>query len=45
VEQLPDGTEIRQGVWLSNTKSRCGKPSTDKLAALAALGLEWVATA
>ncbi|MEU1056844.1 Helicase associated domain protein [Streptomyces sp. NPDC005876] len=41
VEQLGDGTEVRLGVWLSNTKTRRAKLTPDKLAALAALGLEW----
>uniref|UniRef100_UPI003F496FD6 helicase associated domain-containing protein n=1 Tax=Streptomyces chartreusis TaxID=1969 RepID=UPI003F496FD6 len=43
VEALPDGTEIRLGVFLSNTKSRRGKLTADKLAALADLGLDWAA--
>ncbi|MDX3615945.1 DEAD/DEAH box helicase [Streptomyces europaeiscabiei] len=41
VERLEDGTEVRLGVFLSNSKSRRGKLTADKLAALAALGLEW----
>ncbi|MFI8522754.1 helicase associated domain-containing protein [Streptomyces sp. NPDC085481] len=44
VEQLPDGSEVKLGVFLSNTKSRRAKLTTDKLATLAALGLEWAAT-
>ncbi|WP_445398775.1 helicase associated domain-containing protein [Streptomyces sp. LE64] len=43
-EVLPDGSEVRLGVFLSNTKSRRAKLTTDKLAALADLGLEWAAT-
>ncbi|WP_437109859.1 hypothetical protein [Streptomyces sp. enrichment culture] len=43
-ERLADGTEVRLGVWLSNTKSRRGKLSADKLAALADLGVEWAPT-
>ncbi|MFI2458081.1 Helicase associated domain protein [Streptomyces sp. NPDC019539] len=43
VEALPDGTEVKLGVFLSNTKTRRAKLTTDKLAALAALGLEWAA--
>ena len=43
VEVLPDGTEVKLGVFLSNTKSRRGKLTTDKLQALAALGLNWAA--
>ncbi|MEU9056957.1 Helicase associated domain protein [Streptomyces sp. NPDC048384] len=41
VEQLEDGTEVRLGVFLSNSKSRRGKFTPDKLAALAALGIDW----
>ncbi|WP_436801414.1 helicase associated domain-containing protein [Streptomyces griseorubiginosus] len=41
VERLEDGTEIRLGVFLSNSKSRRAKLSADRLAALAALGLDW----
>jgi hypothetical protein len=40
---LPDGTEVKLGAFLNNSKSRRGKPGTDKLAALAALGLDWAA--
>ncbi|MFD5557776.1 Helicase associated domain protein [Streptomyces sp. NPDC127068] len=43
VEVLPDGTEIKLGVFLSNSKSRRGKLTVDRLAALAGLGLEWAA--
>ncbi|MGW6360904.1 helicase associated domain-containing protein, partial [Streptomyces sp. NPDC055092] len=43
VERLDDGTEVRLGVFLSNTKSRRAKLTTDKLHALAGLGLEWAA--
>ncbi|WP_121751227.1 DEAD/DEAH box helicase [Streptomyces sp. E2N166] len=43
VERLEDGTEVRLGVFLSNTKSRRASLTPDKLAALAALGLEWAA--
>ncbi|MET7978729.1 Helicase associated domain protein [Streptomyces mirabilis] len=43
VEALPDGTEVKLGVFLSNTKTRRAKLTPDKLAALAALGLEWAA--
>lgn len=43
VERLEDGTEVKLGVWLSNTKTRRAKLTPDKLAALAGLGLEWVA--
>ncbi|MFD2691989.1 helicase associated domain-containing protein, partial [Streptomyces phyllanthi] len=41
VERLEDGSEVKLGVFLSNTKTRRAKLATDKVAALAALGLEW----
>ncbi|WP_407077010.1 helicase associated domain-containing protein [Streptomyces sp. ODS05-4] len=41
VERLEDGTEVRLGVWLTNTKTRRAKLSAERLAALAALGLAW----
>lgn len=41
IEQLEDGTEVRLGVFLSNSKSRRAKLTADKLQALAALGLDW----
>ncbi|WP_108934779.1 DEAD/DEAH box helicase [Streptomyces ardesiacus] len=40
-ERLEDGTEVRLGVWVMNQKGRRAKLTTDKLAALADLGLEW----
>lgn len=43
VEQLEDGSEVKLGVFLSNSKSRRDKLTADKLAALAGLGLEWAA--
>ncbi|MEU3430480.1 DEAD/DEAH box helicase [Streptomyces gardneri] len=43
VEQLEDGTEVRLGVFLSNSKSRRAKLTADKLQALAGLGLDWAA--
>lgn len=43
VEVLPDGTGIKLGVFLSNTKSRRTKLAGDKLQQLAALGLAWAA--
>ncbi|MDX3232483.1 DEAD/DEAH box helicase [Streptomyces sp. ME19-01-6] len=43
VEALPDGSEVKLGVFLSNSKSRRAKLTVDKLAALASLGLEWAA--
>ncbi|WP_018569192.1 DEAD/DEAH box helicase [Streptomyces sp. PsTaAH-124] len=41
VEALPDGTEVKLGVFLSNSKSRRAKLPPDRLDALADLGLEW----
>ncbi|WP_422396791.1 Helicase associated domain protein [Streptomyces klenkii] len=41
VETLEDGTEIKLGVFLSNTKSRRAKLTADKKKALAELGLDW----
>ncbi|MGP3954126.1 Helicase associated domain protein [Streptomyces sp. 7N604] len=43
VEELEDGTEVKLGVFLSNTKTRRAKLAPAKLAQLAALGLEWAA--
>ncbi|MEV5012617.1 helicase associated domain-containing protein [Streptomyces sp. NPDC055692] len=42
---LIDGQEhaVKLGVFLSNTKSRRGKLTADRLQALAALGLKWAA--
>lgn len=44
VERLEDGTEVKLGVFLSNSKSRRTKLTDDKLAVLADIGLEWAAT-
>ncbi|MFC8247875.1 helicase associated domain-containing protein, partial [Streptomyces chartreusis] len=44
VEQLPDGTEVRLGVWIMNQKTRRTKLTPDKLTTLATLGLDWAAT-
>ncbi|MGW6360326.1 Helicase associated domain protein [Streptomyces sp. NPDC055092] len=41
VERLDDGTEVKLGVFLSNTKTRRAKLTTERLQALAALGLHW----
>lgn len=41
ISALEDGTEVKLGVFLSNSKTRHGKLSAGKLAALATLGLEW----
>ncbi|MFC8827415.1 hypothetical protein ACFT9I_18970 [Streptomyces sp. NPDC057137] len=43
VEALPDGSEVQLGAFLSNSKSRRAKLTTDKLQQLAALGLNWAA--
>ncbi|WP_328665221.1 Helicase associated domain protein [Streptomyces sp. NBC_00322] len=43
VETLEDGTEVKLGVFLSNTKTRRAKLTADKLQQLAELGLEWAA--
>ncbi|MFF3265031.1 Helicase associated domain protein [Streptomyces sp. NPDC002932] len=43
VEALPDGSEVKLGVFLSNSKSRRDKLTADRLTALAALGLRWAA--
>lgn len=44
VERLEDGSKVKLGVFLSNSKSRRAKLTADKLAALAGLGLDWAAT-
>ncbi len=44
VEALRDGTEVKLGVFLTNTKTRRAKLTTDKLTTLAELGLKWAAT-
>ncbi|MFF7890225.1 Helicase associated domain protein [Streptomyces sp. NPDC020794] len=41
VERLEDGTEIKLGVFLSNTKARRVKLTSEQLAQLANLGLDW----
>ncbi|MFF3863388.1 helicase associated domain-containing protein [Streptomyces sp. NPDC002209] len=41
VEQFPDGTEHRTGVWIVNQKQRRDRLDADQLAALAALGVDW----
>ncbi|MGW7824691.1 Helicase associated domain protein [Streptomyces puniciscabiei] len=45
VETLPDGSEVKLGVFLSNTKTRRAKLSTEQLERLAGLGLDWAAQA
>ncbi|MFE9701401.1 helicase associated domain-containing protein [Streptomyces sp. NPDC006270] len=44
-EELPDGTAVRLGVWLSNVKSRRATLTGEQLQRLAALGLEWAEAA
>ncbi|MEU3295753.1 Helicase associated domain protein [Streptomyces longwoodensis] len=41
VERLEDGSEVKLGVFLSNTKTRRAKLTVDRLTALANLGLDW----
>ncbi|MGA5040045.1 Helicase associated domain protein [Streptomyces capoamus] len=41
VEVLPDGGEVRLGVFLSNTKSRRAGLTAEQLQRLADLGLDW----
>ncbi|MFD4570171.1 Helicase associated domain protein [Streptomyces sp. NPDC058467] len=41
VETLPDGTEVKLGVWIMNQKTRRAKFAPNRLAALADLGLDW----
>jgi hypothetical protein len=43
IEVLPDGSEVKLGVFLSNSKTRRGKLTADKLQQLAGLGLDWAA--
>ncbi|MEU2554695.1 helicase associated domain-containing protein [Streptomyces sp. NPDC013313] len=40
-EVLPDGAEVRLGVFLSNTKTRRARLTADQLQQLADLGLHW----
>ncbi|MFE6699186.1 helicase associated domain-containing protein [Streptomyces sp. NPDC057718] len=44
-EELPDGTVVRLGVWLSNVKSRRATLTGEQLQRLAGLGLEWAESA
>ncbi|MFE9967413.1 helicase associated domain-containing protein [Streptomyces sp. NPDC005525] len=41
VEELPDGTSVRLGVFLSNQKSRRDRLTDQQLAQLANLGYDW----
>ncbi|MFK4103254.1 Helicase associated domain protein [Streptomyces sp. NPDC019531] len=43
-ETLPDGSEVKLGVWIMNQKTRRTKLTTERLQQLATLGLEWAAT-
>jgi hypothetical protein len=43
VEELEDGTEVRLGVWLTDTTTRRAKLTSVKLQQLPDLGLEWAA--
>ncbi|MFD5937107.1 helicase associated domain-containing protein, partial [Streptomyces sp. NPDC060333] len=40
-EVLPDGTAVRVGVWLSNTRSRRDGLSVEQRERLAVLGVDW----
>ncbi|MGY4920756.1 Helicase associated domain protein [Streptomyces sp. 900116325] len=42
VEELPDGTTVRLGVFLSNRKNRRDTLTEQQLAQLAELGVDWV---
>ncbi|WP_327129994.1 hypothetical protein [Streptomyces sp. NBC_01727] len=41
IEELPDGTTVRLGVFLSNHKNRRHRLTQQQLTALAALGIDW----
>ncbi|MEV6809776.1 Helicase associated domain protein [Streptomyces sp. NPDC051132] len=41
VEVLPDGTETKLGVWVSNTRARRDKLTGEQLDALRELGVDW----
>jgi hypothetical protein len=43
-ETLPDGSEVRLGVFMSNSKTRRAKLSVERLQALAELGVHWAMT-
>ena len=40
-EELPDGTYVRLGVWLSNTRTRRAGLTQEQRAQLAELGVDW----
>ncbi|GGZ18076.1 helicase [Streptomyces nitrosporeus] len=41
VEVMPDGTEVKVGIWYGNTKARQDKLTPEQLAGLARLGVPW----
>ncbi|MFE7040349.1 helicase associated domain-containing protein [Streptomyces atratus] len=41
-EELPDGTSVRLGVWLSTTRTRRAGLTQEQREQLAALGVDWV---
>ncbi|MGW4439175.1 Helicase associated domain protein [Streptomyces sp. NPDC004596] len=41
VEVLPDGTETKLGVWVSNTRARRDRLTGEQVQALRELGMEW----
>jgi hypothetical protein len=43
LEELPDGTTIKLGVFLSNQKARRERLNAEQRAALRELGIEWAA--
>ncbi|MER6319432.1 helicase associated domain-containing protein [Streptomyces sp. NPDC001581] len=43
VERLPDGSEHRTGIWISNQKARRDTLDQAQLKAPAALGMDWAA--
>ncbi|MEU9033144.1 helicase associated domain-containing protein [Streptomyces sp. NPDC048383] len=45
VEELPDGSSHRTGVWVVNQKQRRNRLAPEQLAALAELGIDWAAPA
>ncbi|MFJ6637033.1 helicase associated domain-containing protein [Streptomyces sp. NPDC091376] len=40
-EHLPDGTPVRLGVWLTNTRSRRTRLTPEQRTQLANLGIHW----
>lgn len=43
IEKLPYGSEIKLGVWVSNTRARRDKLTQERLAALRELDMDWAA--